>query len=47
MSVRLERFMECSGGLLVIQCVYWKGLGTCVALLSVSHTPQIALESGQ
>ena len=29
------------------QFTYWKGLGTCDELLCVSHTLQIALESGQ
>ena len=29
------------------QFVYRKGLGTCDALLCMSHTPQSALESGQ
>ena len=29
------------------QFAYRKGLGTCEALLCVSHTPQSALESGQ
>ena len=47
MSVLLGRFMECSGGLPTTQFAYWKGLGTCDALLCVSHTLQSALESGQ
>ena len=46
-SVRLGRFMECSGVLPTTQFVYRKGLGTCDALLCVSHTLQSALESGQ
>ena len=46
-SVRLGRFIECSGVLPTIQVAYWKGLGTCDALLCVSHTLQSALESGQ
>ena len=29
------------------QFAYWKGLGTCDALLCVSHTLQAPLESGQ
>ena len=29
------------------QFFYWKGLGTCDALLCVSHTLQSACESGQ
>ena len=29
------------------QSAYWKGLGTCDALLCGSHTLQSALESGQ
>ena len=47
MSVRLGRFMERSGVIPTTQFVYWKGLGTCDALLCVSHTLQSALESGQ
>ena len=39
--------MERSGVLLTTQFAYWKGLGTCDALLCVSHTLQSALESGQ
>ena len=46
-SVRLERFMEHSGVLLTTQFAYQRGLGTCDALLCVSHTLQSALESGQ
>ena len=46
-SVRLGRFMEQSGVLLTTQFAYRKGLGTCDALLCVSHTLQSALESGQ
>ena len=40
-SVRLGRFMERSGVLHTTQFVYWKGLGTCDALLCVSHTLQV------
>ena len=47
MSVRLGRFMERSGVLPTTQFAYRKGLGTCDALLCVSHTLQSALESGQ
>ena len=47
MSVRLGRFMERSGVLPTIQFAYQKGLGTCDALVCVSHTLQSALESGQ
>ena len=47
MSVRFERFMERSGVLPTTQFAYRKGLGTCDALLFVSHTLQSALESGQ
>ena len=47
MSVSLGRFMERSDVLPTTQFAYWKGLGTCDALLSVSHTLQSALESGQ
>ena len=47
MSVRFERFIERSGVLPTTQFAYWKGLGTCDALLCVSHTLQSALESGQ
>ena len=47
MWVRLGRFMESSGVLPTTQFAYRKGLGTCDALLSVSHTLQSAFESGQ
>ena len=47
MSVRLGRFMELSGVLPTTQFAYRKGLGTCDALLCVSHTLQNALQSGQ
>ena len=47
MSVRLGQFMEGSGVLPTTQFAYRKGLGTCDALLCVSHTLQSALESGQ
>ena len=47
MAVRLERFMEHCGVLPTTQFSYWKGFGTCDALLCVSHTLQSALESGQ
>ena len=46
-SVCLAQFMECSGVLPTTQFAYRKGLGTCDALLCVSHTLQSALESGQ
>ena len=46
-SVRLGRFMERSGVLPTTQFTYRKGLGTCDALLSLSHTLQSALKSGQ
>ena len=46
-SVRLGRFMERSGVLPTTQFAYRKGLGTCDALLFMSHTLQSALESGQ
>ena len=39
--------MECSGVLPTTQFAYQRGLGTCDALLCVSHTLQSALESGQ
>ena len=39
--------MEHSGVLPTTQFANWKGLGTCDALLWVSHTLQSALESGQ
>ena len=45
-SVRLGRFMERSGVLPTPHFAYRKGLGTCDALLCVSHTLQSALESG-
>ena len=46
-SVRLGRFMERSCVLQITQFAYRKGLGTCDALLCVSHTLQSALENGQ
>ena len=46
-SVRLGRFMECSGVRSTNKFAYRKGLGTCDALLCMSHTLQSALESGQ
>ena len=46
-SVRLVRFIERSGVLPTTQFAYRKGLGTCDALLCVSHTLQSALENGQ
>ena len=46
-SVRLGRFMERSGVLPTTQFAYRKGLGTCEALLCVSHTLQSALENWQ
>ena len=39
--------MECLGVLPTTQFAYRKGLGTCDALLCMSHTLQSALESGQ
>ena len=39
--------MVCCGVLPTTQFAYWKGLGTCDALLCVSHTLQSALDSGQ
>ena len=46
-SVHLGRFMERNGVLRTTEFAYRKDLGTCDALLCVSHTPQSALESGQ
>ena len=46
-SVDLGRFMERSGVLPNSQFAYRKGLGTCDALLCVSHTLQSALERWQ
>ena len=46
-SVRLGRFMECSGVLPTTQFAYRKSLGTCDMLLCVSHTLQSALQSSQ
>ena len=46
-SARLGRFMERNGVLPTPELAYRKGLGTCDALLCVSHTLQSALESGQ
>ena len=45
-AVRLGRFMEDCGVLPTTQFAYRNGLGTCDALLCVSHTLQSALESG-
>ena len=45
--VRLGRFMERCDVLPTIQFAYWKRLGTCDALLCMSHTLQSALESEQ
>ena len=39
--------MERSGVPLTTQFAYLKGLGTCDALLCLSHTLQSALQSGQ
>ena len=39
--------MERSGGLPTAKFAYRKGLGTCDALLCLSHTLQCALETGQ
>ena len=47
LAVRLGRFMEHCGVLPTTQFAYRKGLGSCDALLCVSHTLQSALESGQ
>ena len=47
MSVRLGLFMERSGVLPTTQFAYRKGLGTCDALLCVSHTLHSTLENGQ
>ena len=47
MSIRLGRFKECSGMLPTTKFAYWKGRGTCDALLCLSHTLRSALESGQ
>ena len=46
-SVCLGRFMERSGVRPTTQFAYRKGLGTCDALLCVSHTLQSALENRQ
>ena len=46
-SDRLERFIQRSDVLPSTQFTYRKGLGTCDALLCMSHTLQSALESGQ
>ena len=46
-SVRHRRFMEHCVVLPTTQFAYRKGLGTCDALLCVSHTLQSALEIGQ
>ena len=46
LSVRLGRFMERNGVLPTTQFAYRKGLGTCDALLYVSHTVQIGVTRG-
>ena len=46
-SIRLGQFMERSVVLPTTQFAYRKCLGTCDALLCVSHTLQSALEGGQ
>ena len=46
-SVRLGWFMERSGVLITTQFAYRKGLGSCDALLCLSHTLQSAFESWQ
>ena len=46
-SVHLEQFMQRGGVLPTTKFAYQKGLGTCDALLCMSHTLQSALESGQ
>ena len=45
--VHLGRFMEHCGVLPTTQFAYRKGLGTCDALLCVSHTLKSALKRGQ
>ena len=47
MSVCLGRFMECSGVLPTTLFAYQKDLGTCDALLCISHVLQSSFESGQ
>ena len=47
MSVHFRQFMERSGVLLTPLFEYRKYMGTCGALLCVSHMLQSALESGQ
>ena len=47
MTVCVVRFMERSGVLPTTQFAYRRGLGTCDALLCVSHTLKSALETGQ
>ena len=47
MSVRLGGFIGRSGVLPTTQFVYRKGLGTCDALLCLSHTMQSALGTRQ
>ena len=46
-SVHLGRFIERSGVIPTTQFAYQKGLGTCDALLCMSHALQSSLESGQ
>ena len=46
-SVRLRRFIECSGVLPTTQFAYQKGLSTCDALLCLFHTLKSSLESEQ
>ena len=47
MPGRLGRFIDRSGVLKTTEFAYGKGLGTCDALLCLSHTLQGALKSGQ
>ena len=47
MSVRLPRFIECSGLLSTIQFAYWKDLGICDALLCVSIHSKMHLREGR
>ena len=46
-SVRFGRFMEGRGVLPTTQFAYRKGLGTCDALLCVTHTLYSSFEMGQ
>ena len=45
-SGKLSHFLERNSMLLLSQFSYRRGLGTCDALLTLSHTLQVALDRG-